>query len=212
MTETIRPQFFLGAAIRVHPDLPIVAGLPSPETTASGGAPAAQAAPRTIPPEAEAMEPRMTQPVQQSFADMFAEYGRERDNLIPLLQAIQDRYSFLSPDAVRQVAEHLELSENDVYGVATFYAQFRFTPPGLHHVRVCQGTACHVRGSLGILERVQSELGLTHEQVTTPDLRFTLEPVACIGACGLAPVIMIDDETHGRLTKDKVPDIIARYE
>ena len=79
-------------------------------------------------------------------------------------------------------------------------------------IRVCRGTACHVRGSLGILERVQSELGLTHEQVTTPDLRFTLEPVACIGACGLAPVIMIDDETHGRLTKDKVPDIIARYE
>ena len=153
------------------------------------------------------MEPRMTQPVQQSFADMFAEYGRERDNLIPLLQAIQDRYSFLSPDAVRQVAEHLELSENDVYGVATFYAQFRFTPPGLHHVRVCQGTACHVRGSDMILDAISRATGIEPGQ-TSADGKYSLERVACFGTCALAPVVVLDDKVYGRMTAARTQKLI----
>ena len=128
------------------------------------------------------------------------------------MQGVQHAFGYLPGEAMEVISEETKISLAELYGVATFYAQFHLSPRGRHIIRVCRGTACHVRGSLGILERVQSELGLTHEQVTTPDLRFTLEPVACIGACGLAPVIMIDDETHGRLTKDKVPDIIARYE
>lgn len=135
-----------------------------------------------------------------------------KGGVIPILQGVQHAFGYLPGEAMEVISEETKISLAELYGVATFYAQFHLSPRGRHIIRVCRGTACHVRGSLGILERVQSELGLTHEQVTTPDLRFTLEPVSCIGACGLAPVIMIDDETHGRLTKDKVPDIIARYE
>ena len=135
-----------------------------------------------------------------------------KGGVIPILQGVQHAFGYLPGEAMEVISEETKISLAELYGVATFYAQFHLSPRWRHIIRVCRGTACHVRGSLGILERVQSELGLTHEQVTTPDLRFTLEPVACIGACGLAPVIMIDDETHGRLTKDKVPDIIARYE
>lgn len=153
------------------------------------------------------MEPRMTQPAQQPFADLLAEYGRERDNLIPLLQEVQDRYSFLSPDAVRQVAEHLELSENDVYGVATFYAQFRFTPPGLHHVRVCQGTACHVRGSGMILEAISRTTGIEPGQ-TSADGKYSLERVACFGSCALAPVVVLDDKVYGRMTAARTQKLI----
>lgn len=153
------------------------------------------------------MEPRMTQPAQQPFADMLAEYGRERDNLIPLLQEVQDRYSFLSPDAVRQVAEHLELSENDVYGVATFYAQFRFTPPGLHHVRVCQGTACHVRGSGMIMEAISRTTGIEPGQ-TSADGKYSLERVACFGSCALAPVVVLDDKVYGRMTAARTQKLI----
>lgn len=149
----------------------------------------------------------MTQPAQQPFADILAEYGRERDNLIPLLQEVQDRYSFLSPDAVRQVAEHLELSENDVYGVATFYAQFRFTPPGLHHVRVCQGTACHVRGSGMIVDAISRATGIEPGQ-TSADGKYSLERVACFGSCALAPVVVLDDKVYGRMTAARTQKLI----
>ena len=139
-------------------------------------------------------------------------YEDPRAASIEALKIVQKQRGWVPDGAIYAIADILGIPASDVEGVATFYSQIFRVPVGRHIIRVCRGTACHVRGSLGILERVQSELGLTHEQVTTPDLRFTLEPVACIGACGLAPVIMIDDETHGRLTKDKVPDILARYE
>ncbi|MGB4232287.1 MAG: NAD(P)H-dependent oxidoreductase subunit E, partial [bacterium] len=100
---------------------------------------------------------------------------------------------------------------SQIYGVATFYAQFHLKPRGRHVIRVCQGTACHVRGSAKILERVEQELGIKKGE-TTEDLRFTIEPVACLGACGLAPVMMVDDNTHGRLKPDMIPDILAQYE
>ena len=97
---------------------------------------------------------------------ILANHGRERDNLIPLLQEVQERFHFLSPEAVQAVADHLELSENDVYGVATFYAQFRFVPPGLHHIKVCEGTACHVRGSDRILDAISRSTGLEPGQTS----------------------------------------------
>jgi NADH-quinone oxidoreductase subunit E len=110
------------------------------------------------------------------------------------------------------ISKETKVALAELYGVATFYAQFHLKPRGRHIIRVCRGTACHVRGSLGILERVISELKLKKGEVTTPDLRFTIEPVACIGACGLAPCVTVDEETYGRLTKDKVPDILSKYE
>ncbi|MDK2784344.1 MAG: NADH-quinone oxidoreductase subunit, partial [Bacillota bacterium] len=93
----------------------------------------------------------------------------------------------------------------------TFYAQFHLKPRGRHVVRVCQGTACHVRGGARILAEVEKELGIKPGE-TTEDLRFSLEPVACLGCCGLAPVMMVDEDTHGRMTPDKVASVLARYE
>jgi len=150
-------------------------------------------------------------PTQNNLENILAEYGRERDNLIPLLQEVQERLQFLSPEAVRLVADHLGLSENDVYGVATFYAQFRFVPPGLHHVKVCQGTACHVRGSDRIMDAVSRKTGIEPGETST-DGKFSLEQVACFGSCALAPVVVLDDKVYGRMTAAKTQKIIEDKE
>ena len=146
-------------------------------------------------------------PEHDTLNALLTGYGRERDNLIPLLQEMQDRYHYLSPEAVRAVAEHLDLSENDVYGVATFYAQFRFVPPGLHHIKVCEGTACHVRGSDRILDAISRSTGIAPGQ-TSEDGRFSLERVACFGSCALAPVVVVDDKVYGRMTGAKTNKLI----
>lgn len=143
--------------------------------------------------------------------ELLENYKNQEGALIPVLQKAQNIFGYLPEAVLKQIAESLRLPLSQVYGVATFYAQFHLKPRGRHVIRVCQGTACHVRGSAKILERVKQELGIESGE-TTPDLRFTLEPVACLGACGLAPVMMVDDNTHGRLTPDMVPDILAKYE
>lgn len=109
------------------------------------------------------------------------------------------------------ISRELRIPTAEVYGVATFYAQFHLKPRGRHIIRICRGTACHVRGSLKILERVKEILKI-EENGTTEDLRFTLEPVACLGACGLAPVVMINDVTYGRLTPDGIKPILDKHE
>jgi NADH-quinone oxidoreductase subunit E len=134
-------------------------------------------------------------------------YDQRRQNLIPILQDVQDVLGYLSEDAVNQVADHLGLSENDVFGVATFYTQFRFTPPGRHCIKVCQGTACHVRGSGLIVEELGRRLGIAPGE-TTEDLNFSLERVACYGSCALAPVVVIDDDVHGRMNAKKAEKLI----
>lgn len=146
-------------------------------------------------------------PPQTILEAMFSQYGKERDNLIPMLQEVQERFHFLSSEAVQAVADHLELSENDVYGVATFYAQFRFVPPGLHHVKVCEGTACHVRGSDRILDAISRSIGIEPGQ-TSSDGQFSLERVACFGSCALAPVVVADDKVYGRMTAAKTNTLI----
>lgn len=138
---------------------------------------------------------------------VLAGYGRSRENLIPILQDVQDRISFLSEEALGRIAEYLGLSENDVFGVATFYTQFRFHPPGRHHVKVCQGTACHVRGSGQILEAVMRRLGIAPGE-TTEDGNFSLERVACFGSCALAPVLVFDEKVYGRMTSRKAQRLI----
>lgn len=131
--------------------------------------------------------------------------------LIPVLQECQNIYGYLPKDAMEYISRELKVPFSEIYGVATFYAQFHLKPRGKNIVRVCLGTACHVRGGAKIFERVQKELGIGDGE-TTEDLRYTIESVACIGACGLAPVIMVNDETHGRLTPDQIPAILAQYE
>ena len=139
--------------------------------------------------------------------EVLSSHGRSRENLIPILQEIQDREAFLSADAVEQVAEFLRLSENDVYGVATFYSQFRFHPPGRHHIKVCEGTACHVRGSRLIVEAVTRKTGISPGE-TTRDREFSLERVACFGSCALAPVVVLDGKVYGRMTTRRMQKLI----
>jgi NADH:ubiquinone oxidoreductase subunit E len=146
-------------------------------------------------------------PADREIQDILSGYERSRENLIPILQDVQERMSYLAPEAVRRVAEFLGLSENDVYGVATFYAQFRFHPPGKHHIKVCQGTACHVRGSGLIMEAISRNIGIAPGE-TSPDQEFSLERVACFGSCALAPVVVVDNKVYGRMTSKKTEKLI----
>lgn len=150
-------------------------------------------------------------PRQQQLAKVFKKYAGQKGALIPVLQGAQDIYGYLPAEVLKQIADALNLPFSKVYGVVTFYAQFHLKPRGRNIIRVCLGTACHVRGGAKIFETIQNELQISDGE-TTPDLRYTLESVACIGACGLAPVIMVNDDTHGRLTPDKLKEILAQYE
>jgi NADH-quinone oxidoreductase E subunit len=134
----------------------------------------------------------------------------KRDSLIPILQEVQEEYGYLSREAVVQIGRHLRLPASKIFGVATFYNQFRFQPQGKYHVQVCRGTACHVKGSAAILETVKRELKIEPGQ-TSRDGLFSLEVVACIGACGLAPVICVNGEFHAGVTTQKVAKILASY-
>ncbi|MCP4683798.1 MAG: NADH-quinone oxidoreductase subunit NuoE [Desulfobacterales bacterium] len=138
-------------------------------------------------------------------------FGKERVNLIPVLQMIQKRHAYLSPESIGLVAEYLKIARAEVYGVATFYNQFRFNPPGKHQIKVCLGTACHVRGGDIILENFERKLGI-EEGRTTPDREFSIERVACVGCCALAPVGVIDDIVQGNMAPSKVEGIILGFE
>lgn len=137
-------------------------------------------------------------------------HAATRGSLIPALQEIQTRFGYIPAAAIAIVAAELRIPASAVYGVATFYTQFRLTPRGQHLIRVCLGTACHVRGGEDILAALIRALGIEPGE-TTPDGLFTLEQVACLGACGLSPVMMVDDTAYGRLTVDKVPQILDGY-
>jgi NADH-quinone oxidoreductase subunit E len=131
----------------------------------------------------------------------------ERSNLIAILQEVQSRVGYLSEEAMQRVAQHVGVSESEVYGVATFYSQFRLTAGGKRTIRVCQGTACHVQGGALILKAIEDELGVGPGG-TTADGNFTLETVACLGACALAPNMTVDDEMYGQLTPVSTLDIL----
>jgi NADH-quinone oxidoreductase subunit E len=132
------------------------------------------------------------------------------DSLIPILQKIQDSEGFLSRQAVIQVGKKLEIPASKIYGVATFYNQFRFEALGKYHIQVCRGTACHVLGSATVLQEMEKILKIKAGQ-TTRDGMFSMEVVACIGACGLAPVICINGEFHAKVTKESLKGIIDEY-
>jgi NADH:ubiquinone oxidoreductase subunit E len=130
--------------------------------------------------------------------------------IIPLLQKIQDAYGYLPQHVVLEVVRRTGLPASRVYGVATFYSQFRLKPGGRHTVRCCRGTACHVRGSKAVLAAVKSELGIDDGE-TTEDLKFTLETVACLGTCFLAPVIMVDNDYFGSMTPGGIKKVLDGY-
>ena len=142
--------------------------------------------------------------------DILDRYQGRAGAVIPVLQETQDAYGYLPRAAVELIARRLRRPAAQVYGVATFYAQFHLKPRGKHIIRACLGTACHVRGAERLLDHLAEELGVQPGE-TTPDLLFTLERVACLGACGLAPTMMVDDETYGRLTPKTAAEVIAKY-
>ena len=133
-----------------------------------------------------------------------------RDALIPILQAVQEADGFLSRDAIVQIGRHLGLPASKVYGVATFYNQFRFQPQGRFHVQVCRGTACHVKGSAAVLDEVERTLGIVAGE-TSRDGLFSLEVVACMGACGLSPVITVNGDYYAGVTPKRAKAILDNY-
>jgi NADH-quinone oxidoreductase subunit E len=131
--------------------------------------------------------------------------------LMPVLQEIQEAYGYVPEPCVHLVAERLNVYSSQIYGVLTFYAQFHLEPRGKYIVRVCMGTACHVKGAGRIGDTLKDRLGIGHAE-TTSDLKFTAEYVACIGACGMAPVIMVNDATYGSMTVQKMDEILQKYQ
>lgn len=145
------------------------------------------------------------------YEAIFKNYkGAKRDSLIPLLQDVQDELGFLSTEAISAVGKFLKLPTSKIYGVATFYNQFRFNPYGKYNIQICRGTACHVKGSADLLTSLESKLNIKAGE-TTRDGLFSLEVVACIGACGLAPVISINGEFFGKLTPNDLDKILDTY-
>jgi len=146
----------------------------------------------------------------EDISKLIDKYRGSHGGLIPLLQEAQDQAGYLSRETLEQIAEGMKLSLAKVLGVTTFYSQFHLKPRGKNIIRICMGTACHVRGGASIMAKLEEELGIKTGE-TTKDLEFTLESVACIGACGLAPVMSINDDIHGKLTPEKIPEILAKY-
>ncbi len=157
-------------------------------------------------------EETVTEGIDLERVDSLIEpYLGRKEMMIPALQKVQNHFGYLPRPAMEQVSKRMRVPLSRLYGVATFYAQFKMKPRGRYIIRVCKGTACHIQGSPKIAERIEETLGIESGE-TTDDLRFTLEEVACIGACALAPVIMINDDPHGRLSPDKVKDILDNYQ
>lgn len=156
--------------------------------------------------------PSFKREIPEKLVKIFQNYpNKQREYLIPLLQDVQDEYGYLSEENLVNIAAYLNMPASKVFGVTTFYNQFRQIPLGKNTIKVCRGTACHVKGSSQILETLQSELNIMPGE-TTKDGLFTLETVACIGACSIAPVIVINDEFYGRLNPKEVRALIKKIE
>ncbi|MDR2795619.1 MAG: NAD(P)H-dependent oxidoreductase subunit E [Spirochaetaceae bacterium] len=144
--------------------------------------------------------------------DVIKVWGAKPGSIIPILQGVQEKYNYLPSETFPYVAKKLGVSEARIYGVATFYENFSLQPKGKFIIKVCDGTACHVRKSVPNLDRLRSELGLSEKKITTDDLRFTVQTVACLGACSLAPALMVSgsvpEKVYAKVTPDGVVDIL----
>ena len=145
--------------------------------------------------------------IQEKMKGILADYTGERQELIPILQDTQTAFRYLPEAAIKEIARFLKISETTIYGVSTFYAQFRLKPIGKNIIRVCRGTACHVRGAGKVLAEMEKRLSIKTGE-TTKDGEYTLETVACIGACALAPTMVIENETYGKMTVGKVAEVL----
>jgi NADH-quinone oxidoreductase subunit E len=142
--------------------------------------------------------------------EVMKEHDYEKTAIIPVLQAIQTKYKYLPEPVVQYVSEQMDITLATIFGIATFYAQFSTEPKGKHIVQVCAGTACHVRGAQEIIKRLRKDLNVTAEKNTTEDKFITLECLACIGTCAMAPAVIVDGFVYGHLNPDKMADIIKK--
>ena len=147
----------------------------------------------------------------EQLSQVLAPYRGQKGALIPVLQKTQEEFGYLSEEAISEIADFLGLTKNEIYGVASFYAQFRFERQGEHTVKVCQGTACYVRGGRRILETVENALGIQPGE-TTEDYAFSLERVACFGSCALSPVMVVDNTIYAKLTTASAKKLLAEYQ
>ena len=151
--------------------------------------------------------------LEQSYYDKVDEvlhhYGKSQSSLIPVIQEIQNEYRYLPPELLTYIAKKLGINEAKAYSVATFYENFSFEPKGKYIIKVCDGTACHVRKSIPILECLHKELGLSSSNHTTEDMLFTVETVSCLGACGLAPVLTVNDKVYPAMTPEKTEELLT---
>jgi NADH-quinone oxidoreductase subunit E len=149
--------------------------------------------------------------VTQELAEILSRYSGASSDLIAILQEAQEKFGYLPEEVMQRVAKFLHLTDNMVYGVSTFYAQFSFTPTGRNKITVCRGTACHVRGGARILREIEKRLAIKPGE-TTEDMEYSLETVACIGACALAPTMRMGNETYGQMTTKKVAEVLGAKE
>ena len=148
--------------------------------------------------------------MSKQLSQILDAYQGEKGALVPILQEIQGEFGYLPEEMFSEVAKSLEISQSEIYGVATFYTQFRFTPPAEHTIKVCLGTACHVRGGADILDAVKRQLGIQQGGITK-DRKFGLERVACFGCCALAPVMVVDNDVYAKMTVPKTKQILVKY-
>jgi len=152
--------------------------------------------------------------IPENFAKLqqvIDEYKGKSGSLIPIMQKAQDIFGYLPMKVQQYIADGLNIPLQNIYGISTFYAQFTLEPKGEHSIGLCMGTACYVRGAQLVLDKIQEQLGISMGE-TTEDRKFTLVATRCLGCCGLAPVMMIDDDVYGRLTPDKIPEILKKYQ
>lgn len=144
----------------------------------------------------------------QKVREIIDHYGTDRLQLIPILQAVQEEFRYLPQEMLSFISTAMDIPAAEVFGVATFYAQFSLEPKGKHIIQVCAGTACHVRGSGELVKRFRKTFNLTEKKITTDDLHITLEVVSCLGACAMAPAVMVDGKMHGNLKPEDVDAIV----
>lgn len=144
--------------------------------------------------------------------DILDRYDRCETKIIPILQAVQEEYRYLPQEVLTFIATSLGVSPARLYGVATFYSHFSLEPKGKHILKMCDGTACHVRGASKVIDAVRDRLKLSDKKITTDDMMYTFETVSCLGACGLAPVLVVDEDIHGQVTPEQAPALIDKID
>ncbi len=147
--------------------------------------------------------------IDSKMSEILASFKGEKNEIIPILQQVQQKFGYLPEQAMRRIAEFIHVPASTVFGIGTFYAQFKLVPTGRNVIRICRGTGCYVRGAPRILSELESQLGIK-DGGTTQDLEYTLETVACFGSCALAPVVVVNDKVHGRMTPDKAKKAIGK--